>query len=203
LQQALLDAESRIDARGELPAEQRGELFGLLEALSAAEHPRAGFLRRARSELLCARRVLPLLASRTVEYGRCVEVLQNAMQALRGQFAMETLRSQNGALHTQVIDMLQEGEDAYRRVYAGMAVFAAVNAVLFDVDLQAASAPDLEVPPDEWTACFYASLVDAGAACWEDLTKSDDAKRRAFWIDYLHEVIPTAWEVTQEIRIDR
>lgn len=78
--------------------------------------------------------------------------------------------------------------------YAGFAYISAVNSVLYDINFDTLSIPEIESDPDDWTACFYASISYCGGATWEEGV-GDDLKRREFWQWFLNDAVPALWQM--------
>jgi hypothetical protein len=186
-------AEKSIGSDGELGAGVRKGLFEFIEKLSVPENANAGYLRRARLALICALRVVDKLGSHPDIQRAARKMLAAGVTALSGRYDMAVLERENGAFHTEVIDLLQQGEDAFVATYAGMASFAAINTVLYDANFDTIGQYEKEVAPDDWDAGFYASLAVSGSAIWED--EGGAQSRAAYWRWYLNDAIPLAWNV--------
>ena len=197
----LLDGlRTRLDSNGELSSRFRAELHETIERLSANEHLDAGYLRRSRLALICATNSLTYLDSSVdeVEIEKISrEIILHSKVALQGRFEMKDLEIENDKLFKLINNRISSGDIQLRALYAGMACYAAVNTVLYDG--RAESSPDAEIntSPDEWPACFYASLAASGSACWEN--KGGEFERRKFWDWYLVDAVPKAWDVELEL----
>jgi hypothetical protein len=193
LSDALAIAKQSIDQNGELPASSRKFLFQRVQDLSVHEHPDAGYLRRSRLALGCAFEVVGLMNHYNIARTHAEDILHAGIQALLGRHELASLEHENARLHTEVIDLLEHGETAFVSVYAGMACFSAINTILYDTNFDLIGANERDVPPDEWDAAFHASLAVTGGAVWEN--KGDPETRRQFWLWYLDQAIPYAWDV--------
>ena len=67
---------------------------------------------------------------------------------------------------------------------------SAVHTVLYGIKFDVVGKPEIEIDPDEWTACFFASATYCGGASWEQGI-GDDLKRREFWEWFLDEAVPS------------
>ncbi|KWZ31273.1 hypothetical protein WS64_23525 [Burkholderia anthina] len=197
---ALSTAATSITTEGELPATVRKDLLQLIEALSAAEHADAGYLRRARLAVICAREVLGRLSPYASVLTAAETILASGIDALSGQCDLPTLEIANGEYHTKVIDLLEHGESAFVSVYAGMAVFSAINTILYDTNFDVVGETEQSVPPDDWDAGYYAALAVSGSTIWE--AKGGAERRRSYWRLYLQNAIPAAWDVLVPLRSD-
>jgi hypothetical protein len=199
LSQLLDRAKSLINTDGDLPAEVRADIHDLMEAMSQKEHVDAGYLRRARLGLICALRAIEHLRPEKDVYARAVAVIGKANRALQGTEDLKQLEKENGRLHAAVLDLMNPEGTGLQAIYAGMACFAAVNTVLYDGRLESQRESELKVPPDEWPACFYSCIAEAGSASWEE--KGGSSERATYWNWYLSDAVPKAWDVRIEIEV--
>lgn len=186
-------ASSAIDESGELPSAVRKEVLQLVEKLSFAEHANAGYLRRARLAIICAREVLEHLSRYPARLMDARSILTKGMDALSGKYELRMLQQENGAFHTTVVDLLELGEEAFRSAYAGLTVVAAINTILYDTNFDLLGENEKTIPPDDWDVSYYGSLAASGSAIWEG--KGGAENRRAYWRWYLDYAIPRAWDV--------
>ena len=96
--------------------------------------------------------------------------------------------------------MLEQREQVFVSVYAGMAVFSAINTILYDTNFDVVGETEQSVPPDDWDAGYYAALAVSGSAIWE--AKGGAERRRSYWRLYLQNAIPAAWDVLVPLRRD-
>ncbi|WP_081938499.1 Imm5 family immunity protein [Burkholderia pyrrocinia] len=200
LSNALSTAATSITAEGELPAAVRKDLLQLIEILSAIEHADAGYLRRARLAVICAREVLGRLSPYVSVLTAAEAILASGIDALSGKCDLATLERTNGEYHTKVIDLFEHGEPVFVSVYAGMAVFSAINTILYDTNFDVVGASEKSVPPDDWGADYYAALAVSGSAIWEATGGAE--RRRSYWLWYLQNAVPLAWDVLVPLRRD-
>lgn len=109
-----------------------------------------------------------------------------------GKVEGQELEEKKNYLYTQAEDLMDKGEQYFTAAYAGFACISAVNAVLYDLDLDTTGILEIEIDPDEWTACFYACAAYCGGATWEKGV-GDDLKRREFWEWFLSKAVPAIW----------
>jgi hypothetical protein len=189
----LQNLSSSLDEAGELPAPSRQALHQLIERLSSEEHVDAGYLRRARLAILCAWKSSDRLHAYPAVLARAESVASNGLLALKGQYELKDLEAENGRLHTEASDLLEEGEHAFTAVYGAMAFFAAINTVLYDINFDILGQKEKSLPADSWDASFFASLAISGSASWEE--QGGESERRSFWNWYLTTAVPLAWNV--------
>ncbi|MCK4140607.1 Imm5 family immunity protein [Ralstonia pseudosolanacearum] len=181
---------------GELPAGSRKDILLLIEELSSVEHVDAGYFRRARLALICAREVLGYIEPYEDVHVDALVMLERGITALSGKYALEKLKKENGEFHTKVIDLFEYGEAAFVAAYSGMATFAAINAILYDTNFDLVGESEKGVPPDDWDASYYGSLAVSGSAVWEGKGGID------YWRWYLDDAIPQAWDVVSQLKIN-
>lgn len=180
---------STLDDAGELPWHLRRDLHVVVGAeLGDASHQ----IREFYLELgtLCAQRVWGVWLS---EFGDDLQPMNVAKACIaRGRsgtaFAVEEFRS----LGADLDDKLLLGERSLAAVYAGYSWWAVARDALAPETPSGQLVSELEIAPDEWSACFLASLAAAGGASWESV--ADNSQRRAFWEWYLNEAVPSAFD---------
>jgi hypothetical protein len=192
-------ASTSITQDGELPATERKAILEAIETLSKAEHSDAGYLRRARLAIICAKEVLTHVPPYAEVLQSAKSMLTHGIAALAGRHDLKILQRENGAFHTKVVDLLPQGEAAFVAAYAGMTVFSAINTVLYDTNFAVIGQDEKSVDPDDWDVGYYGSLAASGSAIWEAKGGSDS--RRAYWNWYLGSAIPCAWDVQLPIDI--
>ncbi|WP_197337258.1 Imm5 family immunity protein [Ralstonia solanacearum] len=197
---SLKAASILITQDGELPAGSRKDILLLIEELSSVEHVDAGYLRRARLALICAREVLGHIKPYEDVHVDALAILERGTAALSGKYALEKLKKENGELHTKVIDLFEHGEVAFVAAYSGMATFAAINTILYDTNFDLVGGDEKGVPPDDWDASYYGSLAVSGSAVWEG--KGGIESRADYWRWYLEGAIPQAWDVVSPLKIN-
>ena len=167
-----------LPENGELPYSDRFELRRAL----AAESPEA----LLRLEASCARRAIPIWTAAFPDDTLPIDVMNAALSEPDN----EDLESELGELKTYLDNVFDYGDDYFTANYAGSACWAVARDALGDVTEEPDGDGELQIPPDEWSPCFFASIAEAGGAVWEDV--ADDAKRREFWRWYLLEALPAA-----------
>jgi hypothetical protein len=181
-----------IDSQGELPSRFRSELYLQIEAASAPEHENAGYYRRARVELGCAYKVLPMLQPEPQTHEAARSRLAMSELAFRRAVDLETLDAEASELGRMLDDAQFDDAISLPMMYAGYASVAALKAVAYDVDASIAAITEKSRNHETWNACFHASLAVAGGATWEG-ANVDNEKRRDFWIWYLQVLVPELW----------
>lgn len=189
--QLLKNCHNSIDTRGELSSVERKKIYEKIEELSAREHKKTGYYRRVKLQLACAWKTLDKW-ERQLNNNSARELLELAEKYLKGEVERQELEKKKNYLYTQAEDLMDEGEQYFIAAYAGFACVSAVNAVLYDIDLDTIGIPEIEIEPDNWTACFYACAAYCGGATWEEGV-GDDLKRREFWEWFLNEAVPAIW----------
>lgn len=97
-----------------------------------------------------------------------------------------------GEVKTDLDDKFLLGNEYFPAVYAGFAAWAVTRDVIsqnrprFD-----AGESELQMSPEDWEPCFFASLAITGKAAWEEPDMSD--VRRNFWEWYLTAAVPEAF----------
>ena len=199
LSTALIAARNSIAQDGELFADSRKKLLDLIEELSAVEHSNAGYLRRSRLAFICAQKSLLIIKPYEEVFDFAQLMLSRGRTALLGKYNLKFLEKDNGEFHTEVNNLFEHGEDAFASVYAGMACFSAINTILYDADFESIGQYEKNISPDDWSACFYASLAVSGSAVWEN--KNGSHERLRYWHWYLDNAIPWAWNVELDLTL--
>jgi hypothetical protein len=84
------------------------------------------------------------------------------------------------------------GQEYFPAIYAGFAAWSVARYILFWDHVKALRGnTELDISPEDWDPCFYASLAVTGGAVWENICESDT--RREFWQWYLTSAIPDAF----------
>jgi len=139
-----------------------------------------------RLEELCARRGYLAWQARFPDDDEPMALLQRALHSPSDPDLTRALNS----LNTKLDNVLGIGPEAFTATYAGFACMtAARHAVAGEIHDPVSERGEIEVPPQEWSPCFLASLVVAGGATWED--DVDTEARRAYWRWYLVEAVPS------------
>ncbi|MGV2288358.1 Imm5 family immunity protein [Trinickia sp. YCB016] len=195
----LAAASSSIGQDGELRAISRMNILRLIEALSSTEHASAGYLRRARLAIVCAHEVFERIKPYSNVLADARTMLEKDVMAISGKYDLSRLQKECGDFHTTVIGLFEHGETAFVSAYAGMAVFAAINTILYDTNFDLVGENEKNVPPDDWDVSYYGSLAASGSAIWE--LKGGEENRRAYWQWYLGEAIPRGWDVLVPLEV--
>jgi hypothetical protein len=111
-----------------------------------------------------------------------------------GKLESKELEERKNIFYTEVENLMYNGPEYFIAGYAGFACISAVGTVLYDLDFDTLGLPEMENDPDDWTACFNASLsYCAGVTSGEAV--EDDLKRREFWEWFLNEAVPSLWQM--------
>ena len=189
--QLLNDCQHNIDTRGELSSSERKKIYEKIDELSTEENNNTGYYRRVKLQLACAWKTLDKWECQLTD-NSARELLELAEQSLKGEVEEQELEEAKDRLYTLAEDLIDEGKQYFMTAYAGFACISAVNAVLYDTDLDTIGTPEIELEPDDWTACFYSCAAYCGGATWEEGI-GDDLKRREFWGWFLNEAVPAIW----------
>jgi hypothetical protein len=183
-----------IDDDGELPSAVRGRIFQQIRVLSDA-HAGAAYLRQARLALACGLEVVGYLKGYPAPLAFAQAMLANGINTLDGLYSLAALQKDNETFQSVVVSLFEEGDAAFSPVYAGLACYSAINAVLHDAT--AVSERGDALPPEDWDVGYYSSLAVSGSAVWEG--KGGAAARRTFWYWYLEQAIPGAWDLREPL----
>jgi hypothetical protein len=139
-----------------------------------------------RLEEVCARRGYPAWQTMFPDDDEPMELLARAVRSPGDPDLTRALDS----LNTKLDNVLGIGPEAFTATYAGFArITAGRHAVAGEIHDPLSERDEIEVPPQEWSPCFLASLVAAGGATWED--DVDTEARRAYWRWYLVQAVPS------------
>lgn len=184
-----------IDQRGELPSNYRKKIYEIFEQLSAKKQKYSSYYYRAKLELACARKTLDKWANFLPTNNSAQELLEFTEKFLEDQLEQKKLQKSNDNFYTEINKLLYERGLQYTvPAAAGLACVSAANAVLYGIDIDNFEILEME-DPDNWTACFNASIAYSGGPTWQKEIISDDLKRKEFWIWFLKQALPTIWEL--------
>ena len=198
LSQVLSDAEMSINAHGELIAENRLIIHEVIEKLLSQVHENAGHYTRAKLAIACAYSSLYLLDFYPSQKLKAELLLKNSIDTLSGRYETDILEAENEILYTDCVNMMSNSKISAQVIYASFACKAAVDTVLYDSDFESLGVSEKILSPEDWDASFYASIAHCGAATWEET--GDNDKRKKFWVWYLNEAIPYAWDTEIAIK---
>jgi len=89
------------------------------------------------------------------------------------------------------------GREYFPAIYAGFAAWSVARHILFwDHTKAVRGDTELDIDPDDWDACFYASAAVTGGATWENIGQPD--MRREFWHWYLTAAVPESFAMAKE-----
>ena len=99
-----------------------------------------------------------------------------------------------GDFWTEMDNLMIHEQQNQAPLIAGYAADCVVSVALFDEsfdpDNPHDNTQDEDLDPYEWDAAYYAAMVYAGGASWNEA--SSPARRREFWEWYLREAVPAA-----------
>lgn len=195
LSQLLVDTEKTIDQHGELPAANRLILHRAMDALLTNIHSNAGHYTRAKLGVVCGYSSLFLLDVYQDRKSKATQLLQHAELMLQGKYDPDTLEIENETQYADSVNLMNLEKPFVPAIYASFACSAAVNIVLYDSDFETLGISEKIAAPSDWDASFYASIAHCGGAVWEGV--GDNQIRKSFWLWYLHQAIPFAWDTSQ------
>nr|WP_249172939.1 Imm5 family immunity protein [Burkholderia vietnamiensis] len=82
----------------------------------------------------------------------------------------------------------------------GHSHFSVIDTILYDTNFDVVGVSEKSVPPDHWGADHYAALAVSGSAIWEATGGAE--RRRSYWLWYLQNAVPLAWDVFVPLRRD-
>ncbi|WP_257786197.1 Imm5 family immunity protein [Burkholderia vietnamiensis] len=142
--------------------------------------------------MVCAREVLGRLSPYASVLTAAEAILASGVDALSGKCDPATLERTNGEDYMKV-DLFEHGDPAFVSVYASMPIFSAINTILYDTNFDVVGVSEKSVPSDRWGADHYAALAVSGSAIWEATGGAE--RRRSYWLWYLQNAVPLAWDV--------
>lgn len=155
----------------------------------------AGLKRRAFLAILTTRHVLPLWEEARPKDHTPQDLLAEAEQVLNGTMNKETAWKDRKRFWVYFVDM--GNDDEKNQIISGVG-FAAVHALtvaLQDEKFDPANInyrlTDAHIDPDERDSSFFAVSTYAGGPVSEPA--SDAEKRRDFWMWWLNQAVPAAW----------
>jgi hypothetical protein len=151
--------------------------------------------------LACTRKAWPVWEAKFREEPYPLDVAHSAEVIFESrQGSIEELRRGIGKVKTYLDSKLILGEEYFPAVCAGFSAWAVARDVvsllcgsLTDVG---SGASELEVTPEDWSPCFFASLAISGGAVWDG--QGDPDVRHEFWAWYLAEAVPQALVIAED-----
>jgi Immunity protein Imm5 len=110
-----------------------------------------------------------------------------------GRESSQELLREMDKLKNYLDTSLARGEACYPAVCAGFSAWAVARDVVSlgcGLADTGSGSSELEITPEDWSPCFFASLALAGGAVWDGMGGSNI--RRQFWTWYLLEAVPLA-----------
>lgn len=183
------------DARSEVAADPAGILSlkcrkSVWKALAAELDERAALAARVRLDALCVRRVLPIWTAR-FDAREIEAILALAEGLVTGEADAPYAERRRDEFYTDVIDNRSYGSDP-APMFVGHAAANTVIEALIPVQADAIPQADDDenVDPESYHPSYMAACAAAGGM--NDRPASPDL-RRAFWLWYLDEAVPSAY----------
>lgn len=186
-----------IDIAGELPLAARRQLKESLAALLPGGDRALIF--NGVLALTCAKRAWPVWQTVFSAESRPLDLAQAAVSMIteEGISSSPWVSSECVKVQTYLEGKFLLGREYFPAIYAGFAAWAVARHIFFWDHIKAVRGnTDLDVEPDDWDACFYASAAVTGGATWENIGEPD--MRREFWHWYLTAAVPEAFTVAIE-----
>lgn len=183
LRRVTADAVRAINSSGELPLRVRNRLKQSLRQLLGDE---VDFrLVWGELQVRCARYSQWIWKG---AFPRDADPIEFAERCLASALEKETQPSLQdlARLRTNLENKLLMGGEHFPAVYAGFAGWAAARDILGGPGDVREADSEVSVDPQDWDACFFASIAVAGGATWEEVA-ADSNRRRAFWQWYLND----------------
>ncbi|AFZ10528.1 hypothetical protein Osc7112_6374 (plasmid) [Oscillatoria nigro-viridis PCC 7112] len=193
VKQVLEECHSHLDSKGELPASYRGKIYKVIGDCFDNNSQNAHVI-RSRLELSCAWKVLGIWESCELTDDSARKLLEMAENFLRNKGDRKTLETFDNFFYDKLENLMDNGQEYFIAAYAGYASSSAISTVLYDINFDTLYRSEIEIDPDDWTACFNASLAYCGGATWEEGV-GDDLKRREFWEWFLNDAVPALWQI--------
>lgn len=189
---AIANARSEVatDAAGILSLKTRKQVWN---ALAAGLDEHVALAARVTLDALCVRRVMPIWASR-FDPDEIEAMLSLAEAVVAGNVDANDAAQTRDRFYTDVVDNRDYGNDP-SALYVG---HAAANTVIEAmtpsyVDAMPQADDDEELDPESYLPCYLAACAAAGGM--NDRPASSE-RRRAFWLWYLDEAVPTAYGIS-------
>lgn len=182
-----------LDEHGQISLQFNYYINHEIEQLSLEENPNAGYFRRAKWALAAAYHVLPLWLHAAPQHMEPKNVLDTAMDCLYQQAEPYGLCQGTELLFENLVHLTQENEELQIIGAAAFSCYAAARVVAHDLDINLLNTPVEEKDPEDWEACFYASIAYSGGATWNE--ESDNFKRKEFWQWYFKNALPNIWSI--------
>jgi hypothetical protein len=166
-----------LPSHGELPYQERRRIRQKI----AAQSPES----LTQLEVMCAQHSLPVWQARFPDNLCPRKLLDEASH----QPQKSSLVSEWQLLKTNLDDLFEMGDEFFPAIYAGFAYWAAARDLIGCQPAEPDVSSELEIDPELWSPCFFASLAVAGGAVWESVGQA--TQRRDYWEWYLLAAIPS------------
>jgi hypothetical protein len=187
-----------IDSAGELPLTVRRQLRESLAALLPGDDCVLAF--NGVLGLTCAKQAWPVWQTAFPAESRPVDLAQAAVSMImeEGASGSPWVSSEFIEVKTYLDNKFLLGREYFPAIYAGLAAWSVARHILFWDHAKAVRGDtELDIDPDDWDTCFYASAAVTGGATWENIGQPD--MRREFWHWYLTTAVPEAFAAAVEL----
>ncbi len=183
-----------IDTAGELPLAARRQLKESLSALLPDDRRALAFI--AALGFTCAKQAWPVWQAAFPSESQPMDLARAAVSGIAKEAAPDSplARREYANVKTYLDNKFNLGRKYFSGIYAGYAAWAVARHIIFWDHVKVVRGnTDLDISPEDWEPCFYASLAVTGGATWENIGQPD--VRRKFWLWYLTTAVPEAFTV--------
>jgi hypothetical protein len=188
--------------KGQLILPLRKEIYRLMGEHSEDNEGRVlrtdGFLRRLNLAILCVNYVLPVWNSVMPDNNTPDTLLKSINEYLSGHKDWDSLWELQNDFWAVLDNYMCDDNDYGASIYVGHSSINAVMVALNDEDLgeeDYINIYDEDLDPYTWDTAFYASLAYSENKQYDEGTKIQ--KRRDFWLWYLNNAVPLAYQSTK------
>jgi hypothetical protein len=180
-----------IDTAGELPLATRRRLKEDLIGRLPGDGNALRFI--AALGLTCAKQVWPVWRTAFPAEFRPMRLAEAVVSSVNQRnVSAVSAEEEFSSVKTDLDNKLLLGPAYFRAIFAGFACWAVARDVLtWNSRLVVQGDNELQVSPEDWDPCFFASLAKTGKAVWEG--NEESGVRREFWTWYLTSAIPDAF----------
>lgn len=139
-------------------------------------------------EATCARHSWPVWQSAFPGNHHPSELLDEALREPQNPRLVDEWQ----LLKTELDNLFEMGDEFFAPIYAGFACWAIIRDLIGPQPADPDVSGELEIDPESWSPCFFASLAVSGGAVWESV--GDPVRRRQYWEWYLLDAIPSCLE---------
>ncbi len=187
--------------KGELILPFRQNIYKLLGEHEENEEGHAlinqGLLRRTKLAVLCVENVLPIWDNVLVHDTTPHKILENINDYISEKQTWDYLWAIPNSFWTKLDNYMLDGNNYGHALCVGFASINALYVVLNDEDLEEDdNTLDQDLDPYTWDTAFFASLAHSENELYDEKTKIQ--KRREFWLWYLNDAVPLAYEAVKD-----